>query len=74
MKDFLSRLTSRKFLLTVAASLTAYGVATADNTITVSEVWTILTPILAYLGVEGAADVVTRRTNIPPVDEVSPAA
>ncbi len=72
MKDLLARLTSRKFLLTIIASATAFGVAIQDNTITQPEVWSILTPILAFIGVEGAADTVTRYTNIPKVEEESP--
>lgn len=69
MKDLLSRLTSRKFLLAVIASITAYGVATQDGIITQGEIWTIITPVLTFIGFEGAADVVTRATNIPPVDD-----
>lgn len=60
MKDLLTRLSSRKFLLTVLAVITAFSVAIQDGTITAAEVWTILTPILAYLGVEGAGDVAAR--------------
>jgi hypothetical protein len=69
MKEFIARLSSRKFLLAVIAAITAYGVAIQDSTITQAEVWTILTPILAFIGVEGAADAVTRATNIPSIDE-----
>jgi hypothetical protein len=71
-KDFFfelfKRVTGRKFLLTIIASATAYSVAIEDNTINQSEVWTIITPILAFIGVEGAADTVSRYTNIPPQD------
>ncbi|MDQ3816122.1 MAG: hypothetical protein M3362_00340 [Acidobacteriota bacterium] len=69
MKDLIARLTSRKFLLAVIAAATAYGVAMQDNTITQAEIWTILTPILAFIGVEGAADAVTRSTNIPEISD-----
>ncbi len=69
MNDLIARFTSRKFLLTVIASATAFGVAIQDNTITQPEIWTILTPILAFIGVEGAADTVTRFTNIPTIEE-----
>jgi uncharacterized membrane protein len=69
IKSFLLSLLSRKFLLAVGASLAAYGVATQDNTITQSELVTILAPIFAFIGVEGGADIVTRYTNITPVND-----
>lgn len=72
LKEFGARLTSRKFIVAVAAALTAYGVAVQDNVITQGEVWTILTPVLAFIGVEGAADTVTRVTNVPKVEESAP--
>lgn len=72
MKEFLLSLLSRKFLLAIAAAVTAYGVASQDNVVTTAEVWTILTPIFAFIGVEGGADIVTRATNIPKVEEESP--
>lgn len=61
MKDILTRFTSRKFLLTLLAVSTAITVAVQDGAITQAEVWSILAPILTYLGVEGAADVVGRH-------------
>lgn len=71
LKDLVARYTGRKFVLTIIASLTAYGVAIQDNVISQPEVWAILTPILTFIGVEGAADTVTRYTNIPNVDETT---
>ena len=54
MKDFIKRLTSRKFLLAVAAMLTA----AANNQ------WHVLViSALGYLGSEGAADVVDRYSS-----------
>jgi len=69
IKEFFLSLLSRKFLLAIGAAITAYGVATQDGVITQPELWTIIAPLLAFMGVEGTADVVSRVTNIPPVDE-----
>lgn len=49
MKNFLQRLTSRKFLLTVGAALTAYG--NGDDR-------AALLMVAAYVGINGLADVV----------------
>lgn len=52
MIDFIARLSSRKFLLAVAAFLTAVA----------NDEWGVgLGAVLGYLGVEGAADVMDRR-------------
>ena len=53
MKDFIKRLSSRKFLLAVAAFATA-----AAN----GEWGVALGAVLGYLGVEGAADVMDRHS------------
>ena len=47
MSDLLARLTSRKFLLTVAAVTTAL----ANH-----NVWAAVAAVLTYVGVEGAID------------------
>lgn len=52
MKQFLKRLTSRKFLLAVAACLVFYA-----N----KEYTQLLATILTYIGVEGAIDVTQAR-------------
>jgi hypothetical protein len=72
IKNFLLSLLSRKFLLALIGSAMAYNVAIQDNLITQPEVWSMLTPMLAFIGVEGAADYKTRSTNIPKVEEESP--
>ena len=61
MGDFIERLKSRKFLL--ALSTFAFTVVTVIFEINVSlETWAaILTPIIGYIAVEGAADYVTRK-------------
>jgi hypothetical protein len=69
IKQFFLSLLSRKFLLAIGAAITAYGVAIQDNVITQPELWTILAPLFAFMGVEGGADIVSRVTNIPKQDE-----
>lgn len=69
IKTFLLSLMSRKFLLAIGASIAAYGVGIQDNIITQPELWTILAPLLAFMGVEGGADIVSRVTNIPEQNE-----
>lgn len=54
MKDFIKRLSSRKFLLAVAASLVFY---------TNKQYAELAATILAYLGVEGGADIVRGYAN-----------
>lgn len=71
MNDLISRFSSRKFLLAVAGTIVALIYGLQDNILTQGELWAALAPLLSFIGVEGAADVVTRKTNIPPVDEES---
>jgi hypothetical protein len=59
-KDLIARLTSRKFLLAVLAALGATGVALQDGSMTQQELWTVLAPVLSFIGFEGAADVAGR--------------
>lgn len=59
-KDLIARLTSRKFLFALIASITALGVGLQDGTLTQGELWAVLTPMLSFIGVEGAADVASR--------------
>lgn len=68
IQEFLLSLLSRKFLLAVGAAITAYGTAIQDNVVTQPELYLILAPIFAFIGVEGGADIVTRVTNIPKVE------
>jgi hypothetical protein len=60
-KDLLARFTSRKFLLTLAASIAALTAGMQDGILTQPEVWAVITPILAFIGIEGAADVAGRN-------------
>jgi hypothetical protein len=72
MKDLIARFTSRKFLLALGGSFTAFEIAAADDIIKVSEIALILAPIMLFILAEGSADVVTRLTNIPKVEETEP--
>lgn len=59
-QELIARLTSRKFLLAFVAAIVVFGNAFFDWGITNEQVWAILTPILAFIGVEGAADLKNR--------------
>ena len=64
MNDLVARFTSRKFLLAVVGVIAVFFFPLS------AEQMTALTVLIgAFTVVEGAADVVTRKTNIPPVDE-----
>jgi len=53
---FLESLLSRKFLLAVVAAVVVFGNKFWGWGLSEQDVWTVLTPILAYIGVEGAKD------------------
>lgn len=53
-------LSSRKFWLAIVGSVVAFANAYWALGLTVDQVWMFLSPILAYIGIEGVADVVTR--------------
>lgn len=74
MNDLIARYTSRKFVSAIATSIAAYIAASQDGVFTQPEILLIIAPIIAFIAAEGAADVVTRRTNIPPVNEDSSSA
>jgi len=50
------RLTSRKFILALVGALVAFGNSFWGWDLTTTEVWSILAPLLAYIGVEGVND------------------
>ena len=56
MSNFVSRLKSRKFILAVVAALVAFLNAFFELGLTTEQVWSVLAPILTYIGVEGARD------------------
>lgn len=60
MKDFLKRLTSRKFLAMVGVSLVALGSALAGETTWATAINQVVAVVIAYIAAEGTADVVTR--------------
>ena len=53
-------LKSRKFWLAIVAALVVFGNNFFGWGLTDDQVWTFLTPILAFIGVEGAADLKSR--------------
>lgn len=56
LSEFLVRLSSRKFLLAVVAGAVAFGNSFWNWGLTTEEVWQILVPLLAFVGIEGARD------------------
>ena len=63
LKQFGSSLLTRKFLLAVVSSGVVFGNAMWGWGITDEQVWAVLTPILAFLGAEGIADIKERGAN-----------
>jgi len=57
LKNFLNSLLSRKLILAVVAAVVAFGNAWGDWGLTTEEIWSILTPLLAWIGVEGVRDI-----------------
>ena len=60
LRYFLLSLLSRKFLLAVAGTFIAFDAALTDGVVTQSELIMALSPILAFLGVEGIGDIAER--------------
>lgn len=56
MKDFITRFTSRKFLLALLGVLVAFGVPMSDG-----QLISVTSLIIAFTMAEGVADVVQRR-------------
>lgn len=54
----MEQLKSRKLWLALIASGVAFGNAYFDWKLTSDQVWMIVTPLLAYIGVEGTRDVI----------------
>jgi len=57
LKNFLNSLLSRKLILAVVAAFVAFGNALFDWGLTTEEIWSILTPLLAWIGIEGVRDI-----------------
>lgn len=60
MKNWLKGLTSRKFILALVSAAVAFGNFMWGWGLTEVQVLTIISPLLAFIGVEGAADTATR--------------
>lgn len=56
VKNFSKSLLSRKFILAVVAAVVAFGNSIWGWGLSEGEVWTVVAPLLAFVGVEGAAD------------------
>jgi hypothetical protein len=69
MKDFLSRLTSRKFLIVLGATVLVFLQSRHVITFSPQELEMLKVLGAAFIAAEGLADTVTRYTNIPSVDE-----
>lgn len=67
MNDLIARFTSRKFLLAIFGVVTVFF--SDALSITPDQQNAIITLIIAFTAAEGVADVVTRYTNIPDIDE-----
>lgn len=58
---FLKRLLSRKFLLALLTILIlVINAVNPDLNLSPDEIWAMILPVLAYIGVEGAADYKSR--------------
>lgn len=57
LRRFLQRLTSRKFLLALVGAIVVFGNGLWDWGLEAEQVWQILVPLLAFIGVEGARDI-----------------
>lgn len=60
------KLKSRKLWLALLASVIAFGNAMWDWGLKPEQVWPIIVPLLAYIGVEGTADVFRARNGVKP--------
>lgn len=56
-QNVVSRLTSRKLWVAVLAACGALGAALQDGVVSLPEVYAIMTPLLAFIGVEGVKDI-----------------
>lgn len=61
IKTFLQSLLSRKLIAASIAAFVAFGNTMYDWGLTNDEVWSVITPLMAYIGIEGAADYKSRK-------------
>ena len=57
VKKFLASLLSRKLILAVVAAFVAFGNSYFDWGLSTEQVWGVVVPLLAYIGVEGVRDI-----------------
>lgn len=69
MNDLLARFTSRKFLAAVFGVITIVALPRLGIQLSTEELTAFTLLLSAFIGVEGLADVVTRITNIPTIEE-----
>jgi hypothetical protein len=58
--DILKSFLSRKFICALVASIVAFGNSMWDWGLTPEQVLTVIAPLLAYIGIEGIADIKER--------------
>lgn len=66
---FVDSLKSRKFILSVLAAIVAFVNSTFDLGINQDQMLTIISPMLAFIGVEGLADALERGKTVTPVPQ-----
>lgn len=64
MNDFVNRLKSRKFILAVVAAVVAFANAFFELGMTTEQVWSVIAPLLAFIGVEGWGDANGRNQTV----------
>lgn len=74
MKQWLKGLTSRKFILAIVAAAVAFVNFMYDLGLTVEQVLTVISPLLAFIGMEGVGDAAARLKQaepptLPPVSD-----
>jgi len=57
---FLMSLLSRKFLVALATAFLLYNNALVDNVVSPDEMLAVIAPLMAFLGIEGIADIKER--------------
>lgn len=60
IKSLIKKMLTRKFLVAIISSTVVFGNAMFDWGITNDQVWSILTPLLTWMGIEGWADIKSR--------------
>lgn len=60
MKETLKRFASRKFIASLVGAIVVFGNGVGWWKLDTTEVWQVLAPLLAYIGVEGVADLKER--------------